>query len=175
MGTTVLLGLLWAQHKPGAELSHSVWFMVGFVTFALVVTLWALSYPQESPLRRILGIIADNAAITYFMLLMGESGALVVGLYMFVAFGNAFRFGPLYSRISHATALAGFTFVLFASDFWSNHIQIGLGLLIALLILPLYVGVLIERLKAEWLKVEQELKECRDALRECRARERDES
>jgi len=70
IGTSVLIALLWGQYKPGAELSHSVWFMVGFVTFALVVTLWALSYPQESPLRRILGIIADNAAVTYFMLLI---------------------------------------------------------------------------------------------------------
>jgi len=163
IGTLVLVALLWrlpGLHRTGAELSNSVWFMVGFVTFAVAVTLWTLSHPQESPLRRILGIIADNAAITYFMLLMGESGALVVGIYLFIAFGNAFRFGRLYLSISHATAVLGLTVVLLVSDFWSQHAIIGLGLLIMLLILPLYVGVLCQRLNAARLRAEQALKEC---------------
>jgi two-component system sensor histidine kinase RpfC len=83
-------------------------------------------------------------------------------MYMFVAFGNAFRFGSLYLRISHGAALAGFAFVLFASDFWSNHILIGLGLYITVLILPLYVGVLIQRLNQARLNAEQALRECRE-------------
>ena len=85
-----------------------VWFLAGFVTFAIGITLRILSNPQESPLRRILGIVADNAGTTYFMLFMGESGALVVAIYLFVAFGNGFRFGRRYLRISHGIALVGF-------------------------------------------------------------------
>ncbi|MEO8565013.1 MAG: hypothetical protein ABI541_01410 [Betaproteobacteria bacterium] len=157
----VLMLRLVGQAKPSAELSQMVWFLAGFVAIAVAITLWTLAGPQVSPTRRILGIVADNAAITYFMLLLGESGVLVVGMYMFVAFGNAFRFGRLYARISHATALVGFTFVLLASYFWSNHILIGLGLFIALLILPLYVGVLIGRLNQARLNAEQALRECR--------------
>ena len=156
----VLAVRLVGQPAPSAELSHMVWLLAGFVAIAVAITLWTLARPQTSPTRRILGIVADNAAITYFMFLMGESGVLVVGSYLFVAFGNAFRFGRLYARISHATALVGFTIVLFASDFWSTHILIGLGLYISLLILPLYVGVLIELLNQARLNAEQALREC---------------
>jgi hypothetical protein len=69
-------------------------------------------------------------------------------------------------------AVVGFSLALYFSDFWSQHVLIGLGMLNMLLVLPLYVGVLAERLKAERLKADQELKECREALGECRAQER---
>ena len=143
IGTAVLVALMWrlvSLPNPSTDLSHMVWFLAGFVTFAVAITIWILAVPQKSPLRRILGIIADNAGTTYFMLLMGESGALVVGIYMFVAFGNSYRYGRLYLRISHGIALVGFALVLYFSDFWSQHILIGVGMFVALLILPLYVG-----------------------------------
>jgi len=175
ISTAVLVALMWrllTQANPSADLSHMVWFLVGFVTVAIAVIIWILASPQESPLRRILGIIADNAATTYFMLLVGESGALVVGIYLFLAFGNSYRFGRLYLHISHGMALVGFSLVLYFSDFWSQHLLIGFGMLNMLLFLPLYVGVLADRLKAEWRRADRELKECREALRECRAQER---
>jgi two-component system sensor histidine kinase RpfC len=56
--------------------------------------------------------------------------------------------------------LAGFSLVLVVSPFWSKHVGIGLGFLIALIVLPFYVGVLAERLKAERAKAEEALKEC---------------
>ena len=111
IGTAVLVALMWrllSLPNPSADLSHMVWFLAGFVTIALAITLWTLFHPHESPLRLILGIVADNAAVTYFMLLTGEGGALVVGIYMFVAFGNSYRYGRLYSRISTLWRLLGF-------------------------------------------------------------------
>jgi two-component system, sensor histidine kinase RpfC len=158
----VLVLRLVGQSKPSAELSQMVWLLAGFVAIAVAITLWTLAGPQVSPTRRILGIVADNAAITWFMLLMGESGVLVVGIYMLVAFGNAFRFGRLYLRISHFAALLGFSLVLYFSEFWSRHVLIGLGLFNALLILPLYVGVLIQRLNQARLNAEQALRDCRE-------------
>jgi len=158
IGTAVLVALMWrllTQPNPSTDLSHMVWFLAGFVTFAVAITICILAFPQKSPLRRILGIIADNAGTTYFMLLMGESGALVVGIYMFVAFGNSYRYGRLYLHISHGMALAGFSLVLYFSDFWSQHVLIGVGMLIALLFLPLYVGVLSQRLKKEKTRADE--------------------
>src|SRR5436190_16391154 len=99
IGLLVLVVLtlrLAGQAKPDAELSQMVWFLAGFVAIAIAITLWLFARPQKSPARRILGIVADNAAITYFMLLMGEAGSVLVGVYMFVAFGNAFRFVRIY-------------------------------------------------------------------------------
>jgi len=43
--------------------------------------------------------------------------------------------------------VTGFVGVLFLSEFWSQHVAIGLGFLAGLVVLPFYVGVLGERLE----------------------------
>jgi two-component system sensor histidine kinase RpfC len=139
---------------------RALWFMVGFILFAATIVLWILSVPRPSPLRRMLGIVADNAAVTYAMLAMGDSGAVFFGVYLFVAFGNAFRYGRAYVYLSQLLALVGFGLVLSVSDSWQKHLSVGMGLLIMLLILPLYVGLLADRMRAVHLRTEQALKEC---------------
>jgi two-component system sensor histidine kinase RpfC len=80
---------------------------------------------------------------------MGEAGAVILGVYLFITIGNGFRFGRTYLHLCQVMGLLGFSVVLAASPFWSQHIGIGLGFLIALIVLPLYVGVLAERIKKE--------------------------
>ena len=90
--------------------------------------------------------MADNTANTAYLLIAGEAGAFVFGIYLFVTFGNGFRYGRLYLRISQALSIIGFLVVLYVSPFWSQHVPVGIGILIALLVLPFYVGVLAERI-----------------------------
>jgi two-component system, sensor histidine kinase RpfC len=150
IGGIVLLGvLIWpflSQEQPSAVQAHMVWFLIGFLVFSVLLVLQILAKGDASIVRRLLGSIADNAGTTYFMLLMGEAGATVVGIFMFVAFGNGFRYGRLYLHVSQALALAGFSIVIAVSDFWSQHLFIASGLLLAMIVLPLYVGVLAERI-----------------------------
>lgn len=163
IGALVLLVLVWVRlglQNPSRESLQMIWVLAGFAAFAAATALWVLFAPRISPTRRVLGIIADNAATTYFMLQMGESGALIVGIYMFVAFGNAYRYGRLYLRISHGLALVGLSTVLLVSDFWSQHVLIGMGLFIMLLFLPLYVGLMFQRLNDARLRAEEALQQC---------------
>lgn len=143
----ILLARLLTQADPSPALVHSFWFVTGFVAFGLGIVLWVLANPGLSPARRFLGMFADNAGTTYFMLLMDEAGALVFGIYIFVAFGNGLRFGRSYLHASQAMALLGFTFVMLVSDFWAQHVLTGLGILIALGALPFYVAHLGSRLE----------------------------
>jgi hypothetical protein len=64
--------------------------------------------------RRIFGIVADNAVNAAFLLLYGEAGAYVFGIYLFVTFSNGFRYGRQYLRISQVLSIAGFLIVLFS-------------------------------------------------------------
>ena len=105
--------------------------------------------------RRLLGIVADNVVNTYFMLVMGERGAIVLGIYLFITFGNGFRYGRAYLHICQGFALLGFAYVLYASDFWSKHLAVGLGFLLAMVVLPFYVGVLAERINEAKKKADE--------------------
>ncbi|MDQ2962756.1 MAG: hypothetical protein M3R31_06300 [Pseudomonadota bacterium] len=150
IGTLVLLGLGWrvlSQDVPGAELLHMFWFFAAFVAFSLAIVLWNIASGRTSVLRRLLGIFADNTIITYFMLLIAEGGALIYCFYLFVAFGNGFRYGRAYLHVSQILAIVGFALVLWVSDFWSHHLAVGLGMFLAMAMLPLYVGMLAERIE----------------------------
>ena len=75
------------------NLRHALWFTIGFFLFAVCVGLWILAHPHVSEKRRYTGIFADNAGNTYFMAVSGELGAAVFAIYLFVTFGNGFRYG----------------------------------------------------------------------------------
>ncbi|MEO8344435.1 MAG: ATP-binding protein [Betaproteobacteria bacterium] len=129
---------------------HGLWVALGFLCFAVVITVHILTigdrHHRITVARRFLGIVADNVVNTYFMLVMGEGGAVVVGVYLFVTFGNGFRFGRFYLHVCQGLSLVGFSVVLFYSNFWSHHVAVGVGFLVAMIVLPFYVGVLAERI-----------------------------
>ena len=146
IGSLVILGLLIAtvlQDAPRPAVRHSIEFVTGFVLFGVGLIVWIIASPGTSIVRRLLGMVADNAGVTYFMLIMDEGGALVFAIYIFVAFGNGMRFGRRYSYISQGLALLGFSYVLLASQFWGvEHPLMGAGILVALFTLPLYTAYL---------------------------------
>src|SRR5882672_6972058 len=118
-----------------------------FFVFGLALMLRVLCTARPSVARRYLGMVADNAVTTFCLMQMGEGGAVVIGVYLFIIFGNGFRYGRRYLHICQGLGILGFSSVLILSDFWSHHVAIGVGFLIGLLILPFYVGVLAERIE----------------------------
>lgn len=164
---SVLIYVSWGAFAftPAVLALRSVWLVAGFFAFAVAMILWILARPQDALPLRVLGIIADIGAITYYILVAGEAGATVVGVYLFLVLGNGFRYGRLYLYLSQTAALLGFGFVLSASDFWSRHAIFGAGWFIALIILPVYVGRLAQHLVAAQRRAEQELKECQQRER----------
>ncbi len=118
---------------------------------AIVVFAWSLLAviairPVRSKLRRLLGMGVDIFATSYFLHATGPVGAPLYVVYLWVTFGNGFRYGVGYLYASTALSTLGFTFVLYTSDYWSTHVELGAGLLIGLIVLPLYVSTLIRRL-----------------------------
>ena len=120
-----------------------------FLAFGVLLTLWILAAPHVSVPRRFIGMIADNVVATYFLSQMGEGGAVILFVYLFITFGNGFRFGRFYLHVCQLMGLLGFSVVFVVSPLWSQHFWIWLGYLIALIVLPFYVGILSERIKEE--------------------------
>jgi len=120
---------------------------IAFFLFALGLTARIFFEPGESIPRRYLGMVVDNGVTTYCLMQMGEGGAVIIGVYLFITFGNGFRYGRRYLHACQIMGVVGFSAVLAFSEFWSHHIAIGLGFLVGLVVLPFYVGVLAERIE----------------------------
>lgn len=122
---------------------------IGFFVFGVAMALHIRAKPNSSPVRRFIGMVADNAVTTFCLVQMGERGAFVLFVYLFITFGNGFRFGRLYLHSCQLMSMAGFGLVYWFSPFWKQHPAIAGALFISLSILPLYVGSLSEQIKRE--------------------------
>src|SRR5438477_5555088 len=96
----------------------------GFLAFSIVLMFLVLLTGRDSVPRRFIGMIGDNAVTTFFMTQMGEVGAVILFVYLWITFGNNFRYGRLYLHACQAMSIAGFSIVLALSPFWSQHLWI---------------------------------------------------
>jgi two-component system, sensor histidine kinase RpfC len=117
------------------------------LAFGLSLLVWISLVGGRSLVRRLLGMVVDNAATTACLVLMGEAGAIIIGVYLFITFGNGFRYGRAYLHASQALSILGFGLAVALSDYWRNHTSLSIGVLLACIILPFYVGVLAQRIE----------------------------
>ena len=117
-----------------------------YVVLSLGIFCAILVQPGLSPLRRVFGAILDAAAITYFMIELGVEGLLFYALYLWIIFGNGFRYGRFYLLNTLALSLVGFSLVLVFSPFWHAHFGAGISLLIGMVGISFYVLTLVNRL-----------------------------
>jgi len=107
--------------------------ILGIVAFACALGVahlgWILARPGVSHGRRCIGALLDMSTITAGMLLAGEVGAPLYGLYLWVVVGNGFRFGRWHLHFAQILALAGFAAVLAFGSFWSGHTTLSMALI----------------------------------------------
>jgi two-component system sensor histidine kinase RpfC len=89
-------------------------------------------WPASNIPRRAIGMLADAGAATFCMFLAGESGVSMVGVYLFITFGNGFRYGRNYLFACQTLCLVGFYGVLQFVPFWQAHGVTGWCLMLAL-------------------------------------------
>jgi two-component system sensor histidine kinase RpfC len=102
--------------------------------------------PGASPSRRVLGALIDVSMITFCLTAFGERGAPLFMFLLWIALANGFRFGARYLVVSLVFSVVGFTVVLLFSDFWIAHRGLGIGLMLGLIVLSLYVRKLVMQL-----------------------------
>ncbi|MCC6609589.1 MAG: response regulator [Burkholderiales bacterium] len=117
-----------------------------FVLLSAAIFCAILVRPGASPVRRILGAVIDSGTATYFMIEMGVDGMLLYVVYLWIIFGNGFRYGSFYLLNTLVLSAAGFTTVLVMSDFWRVHIGAGVSMLVGMVGVSLYVLTLVNRL-----------------------------
>lgn len=155
----VLVYLFLIKQHPIGELSSTWQFGLFLVTtiFVLSVALLisVILRPGVSVPRRVSGVVMDISAFSIAMTVTGEVGAPWWGGFLWVTFGNGLRYGERYLYLSAVLSLVGFSVALMFNEFWSANMALGVGLLAALIVLPLYAGKLTRRLHAERLRAEQ--------------------
>jgi two-component system sensor histidine kinase RpfC len=117
-----------------------------FLASSVAVLGAVIAWPNRSVLRRALGMAVDIGFTTYALARTGAPGAPLFVVYLWVTFGNGFRYGNRYLHAAMLASAAGFCVALYFNDYWQQNLNLALGVLIGLIVLPLYVAALIDRL-----------------------------
>ena len=155
----VLIGYLYL--KLGGELSPpglGAWrwpLSALYLAVSASIFVWILVVPTVNIPRRLLGAFADIGMSSYGMSVTTDAGSVVFGVYLFVTFGNGFRYGKPYLFFSQALSVIGFSLVIAINDYWRAHLTLGIGLLSSLIILPLYVSTLLTRINEARTRAEE--------------------
>jgi two-component system sensor histidine kinase RpfC len=138
-----------------ADQTLILWVLAGDVAFSVLLFLHIIAFPAVNVVRRAIGMVNDAGAATAVMFLAGEAGASMIGVYLFITFGNGFRYGRVYLFACQALCLLGYAAVLGLDDHWQHHQTVGWSLMVALVVLPLYVSTLLERIEQARAKAEE--------------------
>ena len=144
VGTLIVLYLLPSALATGA--GPHVYLLGAYFAASWLIFLRILSAPQVSPPRRICAAVIDLSMLTFVMVAFGEEAAALFCVYIWVTLANGFRFGARYLLYSLALSIAGFGTVLWLGEFWQAHRTLGVGLMVGLVMLSLYVRSLVTKL-----------------------------
>jgi two-component system sensor histidine kinase RpfC len=120
--------------------------LAGYLLAAVVVFASIITRPGTSHVRRLITLAIDLGTLSWCMVNFGERAAPLVLVYVWVTLANGFRFGPNYLLVALGLSIAGFGAVLAASEFWHAHLDVGIGLMIGVIALSLYVRTLVKQL-----------------------------
>jgi len=139
----VLFGVYLFRELHAGGLWH-VYFIYLAAGVGLVAAI--LVNPGVSPVRRMLGAGVDAAMVAFTMFFFGEAGAAFYLIYLWITLANGFRYGARYLLATLVICVASFAAVLAFSDFWATHRTFGIGLMVGLIALSLYVRRLVTQL-----------------------------
>ncbi|MDH5182091.1 MAG: HAMP domain-containing histidine kinase, partial [Gammaproteobacteria bacterium] len=148
LGTGVLLYTIWYLESYAGQMNLFLLYLaVGFFLFSIInlVSFWVLNVPIL--LRRSVCIFIDTGIVTFSMAVFGEAATPFFGGYLWVTIANGIRFGRRYLYITWALSIIGFILVLSISRYWQAHLILGIGILIWIILLPLYVSKLLKNLE----------------------------
>ena len=120
--------------------------VLGGLVLSLGIFSALLAWPGRSDARRVAGMLADYGLMAAGMIRMGEPLAWVYIVVMWVTVGNGLRYGNRYLVAAVAMAVASFGSVLLLTDFWQQVLPLGVGLLVGLVAVPMYLSSLLRQL-----------------------------
>ncbi len=150
--------LYWSMSRDGILgvqeqyllLMCSLYLLFSICLFTLITV-----NPKESTVRRMLGVLGDLGTTSVGIAVAGDAGAPLYVVLLWVIFGNGFRYGRKFLFFSAAIGTTGFATAIFVNDFWRDKHTMGIGLLVGLVVLPLYVSSLLKKLTAAGKRAEE--------------------
>ena len=121
-----------------------IWAVNIYFVYSLLLITHILFHTSFNQLRHYISIVLDMGLLCVGMYAGDIASAFFYGGYYWLILGNGLRFGQHSLYISVGLAVVSFLTVINITEFWLENLALGWGLMIWLLLLPLYIGKLIK-------------------------------
>ena len=150
--------LAWSANRDGSinvEESRLLWMCGIYALFSAGLFIMITIDSKISPVRRGLGIFGDLSTTSVGIGVAGGAGAPLYIVLLWVIFGNGFRFGRSYLFAASAFGTITFGAAIHFNPYWQGKLSLGIGLLVGLVVLPLYVSSLLKKLTIAGKRAEE--------------------
>lgn len=141
MGTASGIGCFFFAFDP-------IIFSAFFAYLSFNAALYAMQrhgiWRQEE--RWLAAIILDVTMAFAVMLREPEGMSLFYPIILWMILGNGFRYGVRWLYIAAILSTLSFGFVVLSTPYWQHNLTLGLGLVLALLVIPGYCSTLIRKI-----------------------------
>jgi len=123
--------------------------LIAATAFALVslgIVVHLLLKPQQCTVRRTVAIVSDLATASIQLHYVGETSSVLFLLYLWITFGNGFRFGVRFLYVAMVVSVICFAVVIYTTPRWHEDLYLSASLLLSLIVLPFYASTLIRKL-----------------------------
>ncbi len=146
----LLLGLyllpeILARSADGLPEPH-ILIWIGFLASSAAIFGAILVAPGASPARRVAGIVLDAATLSWCIAHFQALSIPLFLVYLWFTIGHGFRYGARYLVTSLLASMIGFSIALGTSDYWREHLNVGIGMMIGFVAVCLYVLTLVRRM-----------------------------
>ena len=129
--------------------------IINYLVFSTVWYAMVRRHPARWPRRRYVTLLADLGIMTFFMHLGGAKVASFYPIILWVIIGNGIRFGERFLKVGIVAGSLGFGSLLMFDEYWSTHLNVGVGLFVGIIVLPVFfLGVLRRLRQVAELKIE---------------------
>ncbi len=123
------------------------WLIMACYALFSIALFWHILRARTSPSpRRYLANLADIGIISYTMIAAGEPAMSLFMLYLWITFGNGFRYGSRALLVSALLSILGFGIVVTVSQVWQSQPAFTVSVALTLLVLPMYAAHLVNQL-----------------------------
>jgi len=102
--------------------------------------------PGKCHTRRVLTLLVDTSVLSYGLHIGGSSSTVCFSIYLWLIVGYGLRYGQIYLLAGTIIGSLEFLAVITYTDYWESHKDAGIGLLIGLIVLPLFFSSLLSKL-----------------------------
>lgn len=154
ISAAILIYFVFETVLLGNKLFLPLFIISSFFLFSCVLSWHIRASPEPNHARRMIALVGDTGTLSIGLIIGGPVTAFTFPIYLWIIFGNGFRFGIRYLTYSSVISALMFLAVIAISPYWNKFYNLDFGLLISLIIIPLYSRKLIRDLSNARKKAE---------------------